>query len=130
MTATILVVEDVEMNLDLMVQLLEEHCTVVTAADGAAGLAAAARVRPDLILMDLSLPVLDGWEATRRLKADPDLASIPIIALSAHAMAGDAEKARAAGCDDYLAKPVDEDLLFDRLRAFLGADALDGEPAP
>ncbi|WP_404379229.1 response regulator [Caenispirillum salinarum] len=130
MTATILVVEDVEMNLDLMVQLLEDHCTVVTAADGAAGLAAAARVRPDLILMDLSLPVLDGWEATRRLKADAALASIPVIALSAHAMAGDAEKARAAGCDDYLAKPVDEDLLFDRLRAFLGAAALDGEPAP
>ncbi|EKV29486.1 response regulator receiver domain protein [Caenispirillum salinarum AK4] len=130
MTATILVVEDVEMNLDLMVQLLEDHCTVVTAADGAAGLAAAARVRPDIILMDLSLPVLDGWEATRRLKADPELASIPVIALSAHAMAGDAEKARAAGCDEYLAKPLDEDQLFDRLRAFLGAGALDGEPAP
>lgn len=123
---TILVIEDAEMNLDLMVQLLEDHATVLTARDGAAGLAEAARARPDLILMDLSLPVIDGWEATRRLKAEPDLARIPVIALSAHAMQGDAEEALAAGCDDYLSKPVDEDVLFARLRAWLGAAAFPG----
>lgn len=117
---TILVVEDAAMNLDLMVQLLEDDFVVVTAADGAAGLAAAAQVVPDLVLMDLSLPVMDGWEATRRLKADPRLRHIPVVALSAHAMQGDAEKALAEGCDDYLSKPVDEDLLFATLARYLG----------
>ncbi len=76
---------------------------------------------PDLIIMDLSLPVLDGWEATRRIKADPTLQHIPIIALSSHAMRGDEEKARQAGCDDYLSKPLDEELLFEKLTQFLGA---------
>ena len=80
------------------------------------------RTRPDLILMDLSLPVIDGWEATRRIKANAVLRSIPIIALTAHAMSGDEEKARAAGCDDYLSKPIDEDLLYTKLRTFLGDD--------
>ena len=83
----------------------------------------AERTRPDLILMDLSLPVIDGWEATRRIKANAVLRSIPIIALTAHAMSGDEEKARAAGCDDYLSKPIDEDLLYAKLRTFLGDDA-------
>lgn len=107
----ILVVEDVELNLDLMQQILEERYEVVGAADGEAGLRAAAETRPDLVLMDLSLPVLDGWEATRRLKQDPGLAAIPVIAVSSHAMQGDHERAFAAGCDEYLTKPLDEDLL-------------------
>ena len=117
---TILIVEDVEFNLDLLVQLLEDDYAILTAADGAAGIELAERAHPDLILMDLSLPVIDGWEATRRLKAHAMLHHIPIIALTAHAMSGDEEKARAAGCDDYLSKPIDEDLLFAKLRTFLG----------
>jgi CheY-like chemotaxis protein len=116
----ILIVEDVEYNRDLLVQLLEEEYEVVTAGDGAAGLEAAARERPDVILMDLSLPGIDGWEATRRLKARPETATIPVIALTAHAMQGDEERARACGCDDYLTKPIDEDQLFAKLARLLG----------
>lgn len=116
----ILIVEDVEFNRDLLVQLLEEEYELLTAADGAAGITLAARERPDLILMDLSLPVIDGWEATRRIKDNPALRAIPIIALTAHAMQGDAEKARACGCDDYLSKPLDENRLFAALRKFIG----------
>jgi CheY-like chemotaxis protein len=119
----ILIVEDVEYNRDLLVQLLEEEYEVVTAADGAAGIEAAARERPDLILMDLSLPGVDGWEATRRLKARQETESIPVIALTAHAMQGDEERARACGCDDYLTKPIDEDQLFDKLARLLGPGA-------
>lgn len=117
---TILIVEDVEFNLDLLVQLLEDNYTILTASDGAAGIELAERTCPDLILMDLSLPVIDGWEATRRLKANARLRHVPIIALTAHAMSGDEEKAKAAGCDDYLSKPIDEDLLFAKLQTFLG----------
>jgi len=116
----ILVVEDVELNQDLVVQLLEDNYEVLTAVDGAEGLQVAEREHPDLILMDLSLPVIDGWEATRRIKANAALKHIPIIALSAHAMMGDAEKALQSGCDDYLSKPLDEDLLFAKLAKFLG----------
>ena len=119
----ILIVEDVEYNRDLLVQLLEEEYEVVTAADGAAGIEAAARERPDLILMDLSLPGVDGWEATRRLKAEPETEAIPVIALTAHAMQGDEERARACGCDDYLTKPIDEDALFAKLARLLGPGA-------
>ena len=119
----ILIVEDVEYNRDLLVQLLEEEYEVVTAADGAAGIEAAARERPDLILMDLSLPGVDGWEATRRLKAQPETEAIPVIALTAHAMQGDEERARACGCDDYLTKPIDEDALFAKLARLLGPGA-------
>lgn len=118
--ATVLVVEDVELNRDLLMQLLEDDYEVVTASDGEEGLETVRQVRPDLVLMDLSLPRLDGWEATRIIKADPELADIPIIALTAHAMHGDEERARQAGCDDYLTKPVDEDLLITKLEAFLG----------
>jgi two-component system, cell cycle response regulator DivK len=116
----ILIVEDVELNRDLLAQLLEDEYEILCASDGASGLALAARERPDLILMDLSLPVLDGWEATRRLKADPELRGVPVIALTAHAMEGDEARARACGCDDYLPKPLDEDRLFEKLRRFLG----------
>jgi two-component system, cell cycle response regulator DivK len=115
----ILIVEDVEFNRDLIVQLLEDIYDVLTAADGAEGLQLAAREHPDLILMDLSLPVIDGWEATRRIKAHAALQNIPIIALSAHAMLGDREKALQTGCDEYLSKPVNEDLLFATLARFL-----------
>ena len=118
----ILVIEDQELNMDLLVQLLEDDYQVLTAADGQAGIELAERERPDLILMDLSLPVVDGWEVTRRLKADGRLKHIPIIALTAHAMVGDADRARAAGCDDYLTKPLDEDLLFAKLDQFLGVE--------
>jgi two-component system, cell cycle response regulator DivK len=116
----ILVVEDVDFNRDLLVQLLEDEYEVVTAADGAEGIRLAESVRPDLILMDLSLPVIDGWEATRRIKADGVLKSIPIIALSAHAMTGDEEKALQCGCDDYLSKPLHEDRLFEKLTKYVG----------
>jgi CheY-like chemotaxis protein len=119
---TILIVEDVEFNLDLLVQLLEDDYTILTASDGAAGITLAERTHPDLILMDLSLPVIDGWEATRPIKANAVLRSIPIIALMAHAMSGDEEKAKAAGCDDYLSKPIDEDRLYAKLRTLLGDD--------
>jgi len=117
----ILIVEDVELNRDLLVQILEEEekYDILTAADGAAGVELAEREHPDLILMDLSLPVIDGWEATRLIKANAALQHIPIIALTAHAMAGDEEKARASGCDDYISKPIDEDLLFQKLSHFL-----------
>jgi two-component system, cell cycle response regulator DivK len=109
----------VEYNRDLLVQLLEEEYEVVTAADGAAGIEAAARDRPDVILMDLSLPGIDGWEATRRLKARPETEAIPVIALTAHAMQGDEERARSCGCDDYLPKPLDEEQLFAKLTRLL-----------
>ena len=118
----ILIVEDVEYNRDLLTQLLEEEFEVIAATDGEAGIAMAERERPDLILMDLSMPVLDGWEATRRLKADETLKTIPIIALTSRAMSGDEAKARACGCDAFLTKPLDEALLFKALRRFLGSD--------
>ena len=118
----ILIVEDVDLNRDLLTQLLEDDFEIVAATDGQAGIAAAERERPDLILMDLSLPVIDGWEATRRLKAHQELQSIPVIALTAHAMRGDEAKARASGCDDFLTKPIDEVLLFAMLKRYLGVD--------
>lgn len=116
----ILVVEDMAFNQDLLVQLLEDDYEVCTASDGAEGIRMAERERPDLILMDLALPGIDGWEATRRLKANATLHTIPIIALSAHAMRGDEAKALQSGCDAYLSKPFDENLLFATLARFLG----------
>ena len=115
----ILIVEDVAFNLDLLVQLLEDDYALVTAGDGQSGIEKAVCERPDLILMDMSLPVMDGWTATQKLKADASLQHIPVIGLSAHAMDGDYEKAIQAGCDDYLMKPIDEDLLLDKLEAIL-----------
>jgi CheY-like chemotaxis protein len=117
---TVLVVEDVELNRDLLVQLLEDKYRLIFAADGVAALERAAATKPDLILMDLSLPRMDGWEASRRLKADATLARIPIIALSAHAMRSHEERARASGCDDFLTKPIDETCLFETIARHLG----------
>jgi CheY-like chemotaxis protein len=117
---TVLIVEDVELNRDLLVQLLEEKYALVIAEDGTAALKCAVEDKPDLILMDLSLPRMDGWEATRRLKADPLTARIPVIVLSAHAMRGDEERARASGCDDFMTKPIDEDVLYEKLARHLG----------
>jgi len=115
----VLVVEDVDFNRELIVQLLEDKYQVIEAVNGQEGVELAERERPELILMDLSLPVMDGWEATRRLKASDDLRSIPVIALTARAMKGDKEKALAAGCDDYLVKPLDEDELMARIAKYL-----------
>lgn len=117
----ILIVEDVELNTELLVQLLEDDYELLTAADGATGVEMTRSARPDLVLMDMSLPVLDGWEATRQIKADMNIQAIPVIGLSAHAMSGDDEKAREAGCDDYLTKPVDFESLFAVLAKYLGA---------
>ncbi len=117
---TILIVEDVALNRELLVQLLGDDYRLVLAADGEAALERAAEAKPDLILMDLSLPHMDGWEATRRLKADERLARIPVIVISAHAMRGDEDRARTCGCDDFLTKPIDETLLFQKLEKHLG----------
>jgi two-component system cell cycle response regulator DivK len=117
---TVLVVEDNLMNLELLVQLLYDDYDILTARDGEEGIDVARTSLPDLILMDLSLPVLDGWHATRTHKGDAATAAIPIIALTAHAMPGDAERAREAGCDDVLTKPIDEDLLFSTLARHVG----------
>ena len=117
---TILVIEDQEFNRDLLVQILEDHYAVIVAVDGADGVTRAVEQRPDLILMDFGMPVMDGWEATRTIKAQPALCHIPIIAITSHAMVGDEEKARQAGCDDYMAKPIDEDELMAKIRHFIG----------
>jgi two-component system, cell cycle response regulator DivK len=123
----ILLVEDNEMNLDMLSRRLSRHgYEVVSAQDGAAGVASAASERPHLILMDMSLPVLDGWEATRRLKADPATRGIPVIALTAHAMAEDKDKAMAAGCDDYDTKPIDLPRLLAKIKKLLPEARVDG----
>lgn len=118
--AKILIVEDTQKNLDIFVQVLESEHSIVQAHDGEEGLRLASAERPDLILMDLSLPTIDGWEATRRLKADPALRDIPVVALTAHAMVGDEQKARAAGCSGYLTKPIRPKELLDAVRKTLG----------
>ena len=122
---TALVADDHEDDRELARVLLNQCCAcrVIEAEDGAEAVELARRERPDLILMDLSLPVVDGWEATRRLKAAPETRSIPVIALSAHAMEGDREQALAAGCDDYDTKPVDLERLLAKMRALLPAGA-------
>ena len=116
----ILYVEDNEDNVFMLTRRLSKRgYDVVVAGDGEQGLARATEEQPALILMDLSLPVLDGWEATRQLKANPATQNIPVIALSAHAMPGDAEKALAAGCDDYDTKPVEMKRLLSKIAALL-----------
>jgi two-component system, cell cycle response regulator DivK len=116
---TILVVDDTEWNRDLIVQLLEDEYTVLQAIDGEQGVRMAEEDRPDLILMDLGMPVMDGWEATRRIKRNSELRNIPIIAVTSHAMVGDEIEARKAGCDDYLPKPIDENELIKKIKKFL-----------
>jgi two-component system cell cycle response regulator DivK len=116
----ILVVDDTDWNRDLLVQLLEDEYTVLQAVDGEQGVKAAEQDQPDLILMDLGMPVMDGWEATRKIKANDSLKHIPIIAVTSHAMVGDEIEARKAGCDDYLPKPIDEDALLKKIKTFLG----------
>src|SRR5436309_12006108 len=118
--AKILLVEDNEMNRDMLSRRLERKgYTVTLALDGAEGLQKARAEAPDLILMDMSLPVMDGWEATRQLKADEATRRIPIIALTAHAMSGDKEKALAAGCDDYDTKPIELPRLLEKIETVL-----------
>ncbi len=116
----ILYIEDNEDNLYMLSnRLMRRGYEVVSARDGERGIAMAGSEAPALILMDLSLPVIDGWEATRRLKTEPLTRNIPVIALSAHAMAGDREKAIAAGCDDYDTKPVELPRLLEKIAALL-----------
>lgn len=121
----ILYVEDNEDNIYVLENRLQRQGhTVLIARDGATGVQLAASERPDMILMDLSLPVLDGWEATRKIKAAPDTRHIPVIALTANAMAGDREKALAAGCDEFDTKPIVMPRLLEKIRALSpGADA-------
>jgi two-component system, cell cycle response regulator DivK len=115
----VLVVDDAAYNREVLVQNLEDEYEMLEAADGVAAVALARAELPDVILMDLSLPGIDGWEATRRLRGDPATAWIPIVAVTAHAMAGDKGRALASGCDDYLPKPVDEELLQVKVRQWL-----------
>jgi CheY-like chemotaxis protein len=115
----ILVVDDTEWNRDLIVQLLEDEYTVLQAVDGEDGVRKTEEEKPDLILMDLGMPVMDGWEATRKIKANDALKHIPIIAVTSHAMVGDEIDARKAGCNDYLSKPVDDEELLKKIQKFL-----------
>ena len=117
----ILLVEDNEMNRDMLSRRLQRRgYEVLTAVDGESGLALIRSDVPALVLMDMSLPGIDGWEATRQLKADPATRAVPVIALTAHAMAGDREQALAAGCDDFDIKPIDLDRLLGKIEALLG----------
>lgn len=119
-THRVLVVEDEKDNMDLFCQILEFHgCQVLKAKDGREAINMTQSEVPDLILMDLSLPALDGWEATRTIKAIPGLSEIPIVALTAHAMVGDKERALEAGCDGYISKPIEVTRFFDQLLNYL-----------
>jgi len=121
--AKILLVEDNEMNWDMLSRRLGRRgYEVDVAVDGEQGVAMSRSKVPDLILMDMSLPILDGWEATRQIKAAPETKKIPVIALTAHAMVGDKEKAMAAGCDDYDTKPIEFKRLLDKIEAALAKD--------
>jgi two-component system cell cycle response regulator DivK len=120
----LLYIEDNEMNRDMLSRRLQRRgFEVMIAADGEQGMAMAAAEKPDLILMDMSLPVLDGWEATRRLKAAPDTRRIPIIGLTAHAMATDRDRCLEAGCDEYDTKPVELGRLLEKIERLLGPRA-------
>jgi CheY-like chemotaxis protein len=126
----ILLVEDNEMNRDMLSRRLERKgYEVVLAVDGLSGVEMATNGAPDLVLMDMSLPVLDGWEATRRLKAAPGTRHLPVIALTAHAMPSDRDRALEAGCDDFDTKPIDLPRLLGKIEALLVAAASAGEPS-
>jgi len=117
----ILLIEDNELNLDMLTRRLERKgFTVISAEDGLSGIEKANQEKPELIIMDLSLPILDGWDAAKKLKADHATKSIPIIALTAHAMKGDRQKALNAGCDEYDTKPVDLDRLLGKIGKVTG----------
>jgi CheY-like chemotaxis protein len=117
----ILLVEDDEMNRDMLSRrLMKRDYDVVIATDGQQGVDMARSDPPDIVLMDMSLPVMDGWTATRELKGDPDTAGIPIIALTAHAMSGDEDKAREAGCDEFDTKPVELKRLLGKIEKLIG----------
>jgi len=119
--AKVLLVEDNEMNRDMLSRrLIKRGYDVAMAVDGGAGVEMASSESPDIILLDMSLPVMDGWDAARAIKGDPTTAAVPIIALTAHALAGDREKALEAGCDDYDTKPVDLKRLLGKMEALLG----------
>ena len=119
----LLLVEDNEMNWDMLSRRLQRRgYEVVIAVDGQEGVSLAQSENPDLVLMDMSLPVLTGWEATRRLKAAPETGSIPILALTAHAMSDDRDKALEAGCDDYDTKPIEFSRLLEKIEFLLGRD--------
>ncbi len=119
----LLLVEDNEMNRDMLSRRLQRRgYEVIIAVNGEEGVKRAQSEAPDLILMDMSLPVLDGWEATKRLKAAPKTRSIPILGLTAHAMSGDREKAIEAGCDDYDTKPIEFSRLLEKIHALLGKE--------
>ena len=119
--AKVLLVEDNEMNRDMLSRRLTRRgFDVVSAVDGQQGVDLARSEKPDIILMDMSLPVMDGWEATRRVKSDNDTRNVPVIGLTAHAMSGDREKALEAGCDEYDTKPVEIDRLIDKIERLLG----------
>jgi two-component system cell cycle response regulator DivK len=121
MTKRVLVVEDQEDLRGVLRDLFTSSgYIVIEAVDGAAGVARAKSDRPDIILMDIQMPIIDGYEATRQIKSDPDLTSIPIVAVSSFAMKGDEEKARAAGCDDYVTKPYSPVQLLRMIRGYLG----------
>lgn len=115
----ILVVEDGEFNRDLLIQLLDSEYEVLVAVDGEKGVEKAGQEKPDLILMDLGMPVMDGWEATKRIKANSELNHIPVIAITSHAMVGDERKAREVGCEDYLPKPIDENELMKKIKKLI-----------
>ena len=120
----VLLVEDNEMNRDMLSRrLVRRGFEVVSAVDGQQGVDLARSENPDIILMDMSLPVLDGWEATRRVKSDDATRNVPVIGLTAHAMAGDREKALDAGCDEYDTKPVELDRLIEKMERLLGRRA-------
>ena len=115
----ILIVEDVDLNIELLTQLLEDDYTLAIAKDGEQGVVLAGKMQPDLILMDVQIPVLDGYEVTRRLKADPVLRAIPIIAVTSYALSGDESKARAAGCNGYVSKPYSTRQLLAKIREYV-----------
>jgi CheY-like chemotaxis protein len=120
----ILVIDDSVYNREVLVQNLEDHYELLEASDGLTGFCMARDEQPDIILIDLWLPGIDGWEATRRLRRDPRTAWIPIVAVTAHAMSGVEDRALESGCDDYLAKPVDEELLLIKVSEWIERGSL------